>query len=99
MIDDTKAFASAALVLEQPGILKTDTDYQGVVVKGMQPGAAWDFVKSNLVEGCVPDYSDDSDKNRVVISRSMADALNLGVDDRINAYFSPATPCVRDDLT
>ena len=61
----------------------------------MQPGAAWDFVKSNLVEGCVPDYSDDSDKNRVVISRSMADALNLGVDDRINAYFSPATPCVR----
>ncbi|WP_304643291.1 ABC transporter permease, partial [uncultured Muribaculum sp.] len=87
VIDDTKAFASAALVLEQPGILKTDTDYQGVVVKGMQPGAAWDFVKSNLVEGCVPDYSDDSDKNRVVISRSMADALNLGVDDRINAYF------------
>ena len=87
MIDDTKAFASAALVLEQPGILKTDTDYQGVVVKGMQPGAAWDFVKSNLVEGCVPDYSDDSDKNRVVISRSMAYALNLGVDDRINAYF------------
>ncbi len=87
VIDDTKAFASAALVLEQPGILKTDTDYQGVVVKGMQPGAAWDFVKSNLVEGCVPDYGDDSDKNRVVISRSMADALNLGVDDRINAYF------------
>ena len=87
VIDDTKAFASAALVLEQPGILKTDTDYQGVVVKGMQPGAAWDFVKSNLVEGCVPDYSDDYDKNRVVISRSMADALNLGVDDRINAYF------------
>ena len=53
----------------------------------MSADGNWDFVASNLTEGSIPDYSDDSNKNKVIISRLAASALNIGIGDKINAYF------------
>lgn len=75
------------LVIQQPAIIKTDSAFQAIVMKGISSGAGWNFVKENIVEGSLPAYETDDEKNKVVISRIIADKLGLSVDDKVNAYF------------
>ena len=69
------------------GILKTDNDFLGVVVKGIGEDYDTHFLQSNLVEGKMPKFSSKSNSNQLVISRTMANKLHLKVNDRVFAYF------------
>lgn len=71
----------------RPGILKTDADFLGVVFKGI--GSEYDqtFLKDNLIEGDIPTFSDSKSGNKLLISKSMADALRLKTSDKVFAYF------------
>ena len=68
----------------KPGILKTDSAFQGIVFKGTD---YWEYFAENLVEGELP-----SAKNEVIISTVLADQLHLTVGDAILCYF------VQEDL-
>lgn len=87
VIESTVPGVKATLSLKQPGILKTDNDFAGVLFKGYGANHGYEFEKSNIVEGCIPDYSVDENKNKIVISRLTANSLKLGVGDKINTYF------------
>ncbi len=69
------------------GVLKTDNDFMGVMLKGV--GADFDatFLKDNLTEGTIPTFSDTKSSNRLAISKIMANRLKLKVGDKIFAYF------------
>jgi lipoprotein-releasing system permease protein len=69
------------------GILKTDDDFMGVVLKGL--GAEYDtqFLKESMIEGELPQFCDSASKYPLVISKTMADKLQLRVGDRLFAYF------------
>lgn len=69
------------------GILKTDSDFLGVALKGV--GQEYDkrFIADNMVEGQFPTFSDKASNNKLVISKIMADKLHLHVGDRVFAYF------------
>lgn len=69
------------------GILKTDSDFLGVALKGV--GQEYDkrFIADNMVEGQFPTFSDKASNNKLVISKTMADKLHLHVGDRVFAYF------------
>ncbi len=69
------------------GILKTDSDFLGVVLKGVGPEYDKRFIASNMVEGEFPTFSDKASQNKLVISKTMADKLRLHVGDRVFAYF------------
>ena len=69
------------------GILKTDNDFLGVVVKGIGEDYDTHFLQSNLVEGKIPKFSSKSNSNQLVISRTMANKLHLKVNNRVFAYF------------
>ena len=69
------------------GILKTDSDFLGVMFKGVGPEFDKTFIKQNLIEGTVPDFSDSASGNVVLISKSMADKLDVKVGQRIFTYF------------
>lgn len=75
------------LVLRLPGILKTDTDFEGIVFTGQSPNAGFAFEKGNIVAGRWPDFSTDSTRNDIVISRATADALGLGVGDKVYSTY------------
>lgn len=70
------------------GILKTDDDFLGVMLKGISCGE-YDtlFVHKNLIEGYIPDFSDKKGSNKIVVSKIMADKLNIHCGDKIYAYF------------
>ncbi len=69
------------------GILKTDNDFLGVVFKGVGPDFDSTFIHQNMVEGSIPQFSDKSSHNKILVSQLMADKLHLKAGQRIFAYF------------
>ena len=69
------------------GILKTGSDFLGVVFKGI--GADYDttFIHQNMVSGTIPRFTDKAPSNRIVISQAMADKLGITTGQRIFGYF------------
>ena len=72
---------------QKQGILKTDNDFLGVVLKGVGPEFDTTFISQHLVEGSMPVFSDSASTNKLVISKLIADKLQLKCGDRIFAYF------------
>lgn len=71
----------------KPGIIKNETDFQGIVLKGVSSDFDWDFFKSNLVEGDIIHISKDSLQNNVIISKYLAQLLGLKLGDSFFTYF------------
>ena len=69
------------------GILKTDSDFLGVVFKGVAQEFDSTFIHENMVEGAIPQFSDSANSNNVLISKIMADKLRLKTGQRLFAYF------------
>jgi len=69
------------------GILKTDEDFLGVVFKGIAQEYDTTFIHQSLVEGYIPAFSDESGKQKILMSKYMADKLKVHAGDRIFAYF------------
>ena len=73
----------AAPFITKPGMLKTDSAFQGMVLKGTD---YWDFFARNIVEGTIP-----SAPQEVLLSRAMQQALQLSLGDGVSAYFVDET--------
>lgn len=79
--------------ITKPGILKTDTEFQGVVYKGAGEGYDWSFIREHLIDGTIPDYFPDSlngalaNGTQVLISKTLADMLDLKTGDSFMSYF------------
>ena len=69
------------------GILKTDDDFLGVMLKGVGPEYDTTFIHQNMVTGALPPFSDKAGKQQIVLSQLMADKLNVKCGDKIFAYF------------
>ncbi|MCD8291418.1 MAG: ABC transporter permease [Prevotella sp.] len=69
------------------GILKTDSDFLGVMFKGVGPEYDTTFIHNNLVSGSIPVFSDSVSQNKILISKIMANLLKLDTGDRVFAYF------------
>jgi lipoprotein-releasing system permease protein len=69
------------------GILKTDSNFLGIVLKGVGP--EWDstFIHENMVSGSIPRFSDEASSNKILISQNIANKLNLKQGQRVFAYF------------
>jgi len=85
-IKNIKSVVSVQAYITKPGIIKTDTEFQGVVLKGIDSSFKWDFFKSNMLEGSVLNTSD-SLQNKIIISKYLADLLKLKLNDSFFAYF------------
>ncbi|MCD7849842.1 MAG: ABC transporter permease [Parabacteroides sp.] len=80
-ITHVEAFAT------KPGILKTDTDFQGIVLKGVDDNYDWTFFRNNLKEGEIPVFNGEKASTDVLISRYLANMLGLKVGDSFLTYF------------
>lgn len=69
------------------GILKTDQDFLGVMLKGVGGEYDTSFLKDCLVEGQLPQFCDTATQYPLVISKTMANKMRLKTGDRVFAYF------------
>jgi len=72
------------LFITKPGIIKTDEDFQGIVLKGVGKDFDWTFLKQNIVEGRI---LNPNNNNEIVISRYISNRLNLKLGDSFLTYF------------
>jgi len=71
----------------KPGIIKTENDFQGMILKGVGPEFDWSFFKSNLIEGEILNLNDSTPVNEAIISKSIADMMGLKLGDSFLTYF------------
>lgn len=69
------------------GLLKTEDDFLGVAFKGVGPDFKTDFLKEHLVEGEIPQFSDSVSTYQLLMSKMIADKLQLKTGDKVFAYF------------
>ena len=71
----------------KPGLLKTDSAFQGIVLKGIGEEYDWTFSRKNLRAGKVFTVTPDKRGTDVIISKYLADRLHLKVGDGFLTYF------------
>ncbi|MDP2337729.1 MAG: ABC transporter permease, partial [Bacteroidota bacterium] len=71
----------------KPGIIRTDDEIQGVVLKGIGPDFDWSFFQENKVAGEPFQVQDTIRSNKVWVSQQMADLLKLRLGDDLSMFF------------
>jgi lipoprotein-releasing system permease protein len=69
------------------GIIKTEEEIQGVVLKGVGNDFEDSFLQSILIEGQIPSFGEATKSKEVVLSLAIARQLNLNVGDDFQMYF------------
>jgi len=80
-IKNVQAFATIG------GILKTDKDFEGIIYKGVDSLYDWSLFKPFLIKGKIPDFSKQKMNDSILISKVIADRLQLKLYDKVPAYF------------
>lgn len=68
-------------------VIRTETDFEGVVVKGVGADYNWEYFKDFLVEGRLPDYTKERNEE-VLISKYLANRLGFKVGDNFQTLFA-----------
>jgi len=73
-------------VATKAGIIRTETDFEGVIVKGVGSDYKWENFEDFLTEGELPDFKGNLNED-VLISRYQANRLGLKIGDKVITYF------------
>lgn len=71
-------------------LLKTRSEFEGAVLKGVTEGFPWKEMSPYLTKGVFPSYAGEISKE-LVLSATIARKLNLAIGDRVSAYFQSET--------
>ena len=82
-----EGFRSIAPFALKGGLIKTGEATQGIMLKGVGADYDWSFFEGYMQEGTLPRVGDTVRHKDILISRSVAQMLRLGVDDRVEILF------------
>lgn len=69
------------------GILKTDTDNEGVLLKGVTKDYDFTFIKQHLTQGRLPEFKAESASKEVLVSETLSKKLGLTLGGKMLVYF------------
>ncbi len=67
-------------------VIRTETDFEGVVVKGVGSDYNWEYFEEFLVEGRLPDFTKKRNEE-ILISKYLANRLGFKVGDKFQTLF------------
>ncbi|MCY1514254.1 Lipoprotein-releasing system transmembrane protein LolE [compost metagenome] len=73
-------------VATKAGIIRTETSFEGIIYKGVGKDYQWKNLEEYLIQGKLPDVSKKLNPD-VLISKYLADRLDLKVGDKFNTFF------------
>ncbi|WP_289663356.1 ABC transporter permease [Flavobacterium panacagri] len=73
-------------IATKAGIIRTENAFEGIVFKGVGADYDWNSINEYIVGGKLPDFTKAVNED-VVISKFLADRLNLKVGDQFNTFF------------
>ena len=68
------------------GVIRTETDFEGVVVKGVGADYDWEYFKDYLVEGTLPNYKGELNED-ILVSEYLVNRLQLKLGDKVTTFF------------
>ena len=74
-------------VASKAGIIRTATDFEGVLVKGLGDDYDWSRIEEYIVEGRQPNFTEDKVNTEMMISRYLANRLGFVLEDKVVIYF------------
>ncbi len=87
-LDTVENIRHLQVYAHKPGIIKTDTDIEGVILKGVDTDFDWDFFKHYLDTGTALALTDTAKVNEIIISKITSKRLKLEVGDDLFIYFA-----------
>jgi len=75
----------------KPGIMKSAGEIQSIVLKGVDKDFEWSFFQNNLVEGSILQLPDTVASNGIILSKHVANLLQLKLDDQVVVFFIQET--------
>ena len=73
-------------IASKAGIIRTETAFEGIILKGVGTDYQWDNIREYIVSGKLPDFSKNLNQE-VLISQLLANRLNLKAGDYFNTFF------------
>lgn len=73
-------------VASKGGIIRTEETFEGILAKGVGKDYNWSVFEEYIVDGELPDFSGELNE-QVLMSRLMANRLNLKTGDKFYAFF------------
>ena len=81
-VSGTQSYATVS------GILRTEDNFDGVILKGVAKDFDAERFKDFMVSGEIPKFTEEGYNNQVILSQKIADDLHLKAKDSIVAIFS-----------
>jgi lipoprotein-releasing system permease protein len=94
-LENIKGISHIQVFATKAGIIKTDEEIQGVVLKGIGSDFDWSYFNSNMVDGSVFTVTDSARTDNVIISKKISDMLRLRTGDSFAMHFVQDPPRMR----
>ncbi|RLD50661.1 MAG: ABC transporter permease, partial [Bacteroidetes bacterium] len=86
-LDTVDGIRHIQVFAHKAGIIKTDDQIEGVILKGIGSDFDWSFFENKMRTGKAFEVNDTSRTDDVIISQSLATRLNLKAGDAVRMYF------------
>lgn len=86
-LDTIKGIKHIQVYAIKAGIIKTNEEIEGVVLKGVDSDYDWSFFKKNIIKGNYPEIKKGEKSKDVLISEQLALKLNFDIGDKVRMYF------------
>ncbi|HEX8546697.1 MAG TPA: FtsX-like permease family protein [Cytophagaceae bacterium] len=80
---------------QKPGLIKTENEVSGVIVKGVSTDFYLENFKGNIIAGEFINFKDTSYSKDIMLSKKISDKLNIDLKDTILIYFVQNPPRFR----
>jgi lipoprotein-releasing system permease protein len=87
LLNSVDGISHYQMVANKAGMIKTEDEIQGVVLKGVDENYDWTYFSSNMLEGRIPEYHPGERSTEVLISKAIADKMLLNVSDEVRVWF------------
>lgn len=77
--------------ITKPGLIKTNEAIHGLVLKGVDSTYQWDFFRSILTQGRIPELKDSAASIEILLSAPVARMLQVSAGDDVRMYFIQQT--------
>ena len=84
--DGVEGVSHVQAVATKAGIIRTADTFEGIIAKGVGPDYQWSVFSEYQLEGRIPNFNDELN-DEVLISRLMANRLQLGLGDTFFTFF------------
>lgn len=86
-LDTIKGIKHIQVFATKAGIIKTDDQIEGVILKGVGSDYDWSFFEEKIIDGRHFIVNDSVKTDDVIISKNLANRLKLKVGDPLRMYF------------